>query len=479
MKKIKYILLATSLSAFTLSCGDSFLDDPLNSELLLDDSTIKTRYDLETAVNGLYSVMNSATVFGANHFTYQELTGDLGFVGVVNSGRFYTTNGWGHLSPDDGASGGIWNNLYNIIANANFVLQFEGKITDDELGEQSVKQLFAHAYAVRAYCYTVLMQYFAPNFGEGDQSLGVPLAIKYDINQRLPRSTVSEVYNLINADLTKARTGIEGSGAGRNTFNPSAINLLTARAYLFQKNYAKAVEFADLVLEDGGSDLLPRTGVSSYWTATGESSTETLFQIYETNNVNLGSNESIYSTWSSVGTYKQNFMARAFWDTFPSTDIRKTTFYQSNAYVNGLNDSPKPIDVRKYTTVARDVVQFRKTEAVFIKAEALYHTNPTLAASTLGTWVKTYRDTAYVVPVTSGDALLNEILRQKGFEFFLEGHRFSDLKRNNKSVIKYQTGSDGAPLISVPANDYRFIWPIPRSEVQTNPNMIQNPGYPN
>ena len=120
------------------------------------------------------------------------------------------------------------------------------------------------------------------------------------------------------------------------------------------------------------------------------------------------------------------------------------------------------------------MVLFRKTEAVFILAEANYYQNPADAASGLQAWVKTYRDTGYFIPATSGQALLDEILRQKGFEFFLEGHRLTDLKRNHKPVDK--TGQNNNTFVAE-ADNYKFVWPIPISEMQTNPNVVQNPGY--
>lgn len=474
--KFKHIFLsASALTLSCVSCSDSFLTDlPPSSTVITSSGALVTSSDLETAVNGLYATMNSAASLGSNHQTYQELTGDLAFVGVVNSGRFTQTNGWGHISPQDGAGGGIWNHLYNIIANANFILGYEGKIEQKE-GDVPVKDLFAHAHAVRAYCYSVLMQYFAPNYGEQDQSLGVPYSTVFDIQQKLPRATVSTVYNGILADLNYANANLDPGYNMTNTkFNVEALQLLTARVYLYMKNYPKAIEYANLAL-DGPTPLLARSQVATFFLPPGENgSYETLFQLYESATVNLGSNDAMSATWSSIGTYRQNWMRRSFWQTFPSTDIRTTTWYVTNSFVTNLNDSPKPIDVRKYTAPTRDVILFRKTEAKFILFEALYHTNPSLAATELQSWVKDYRDTGYVLTATSGQPLLDEILRQKGLEFFLEGHRFTDLKRNHKPVDK--SGQNNITFVAA-ANDYKFIWPIPMSEIQTNPNVVQNPGY--
>ena len=472
--KFKNIFIATSVIALSFtSCAEGFLEDLPSSAIVIDgNNALATKSDLELAVNGLYGKLNSASALAANHQTYQELTGDLAFVGISNSGRFTQTNGWGHINADEGAGTGIWNQIYGVIANANFILEYEGKIASQQDAEE-IAELFAHAYAIRAYCYSVLMQYFAPNFGDANQNLGVPYPTTFDINAKLPRSTVNEVYNGILSDLTAAKTNMLTNN-GNKKFNPETIDLLTARVYLYMKNYPKAIEFADLAL-NGPTPLLTRAQVNTYFGPVGENASyETLFQIYESANENPGSNEAISATWSSVGTYHQNWMRRSFWQTFPSTDIRKTAWYPDNAAVNALMDDPKPIDVRKYVTPSRDVVLFRKTEAKFIQFEALYHTNPSAAATELFNWVKTYRDTGYVLPATSGQALLDEILRQKGFEFFLEGHRFTDLKRNHKPVDK--TGQNSNTFVAA-ADYYKFIWPIPISEMQTNPNVVQNPGY--
>lgn len=485
------------MAVSALSCSDEWLTDtPTYETLITENGTIVTESDLIVAVNGLYGVMNTSSTFGANHFTYQELTGDLAFVGISNSGRFTGTNGWGHISPDEGAGTAIWNSLYNIIANANFILAYEDQIEEDTtVGNESVKQLFAHVHAVRAYCYTTLMQYFAPNYGEGDQSLGVPYVTTFDVEQRLPRSTVQEVYDNILADLNYAEDNFV-TNPGKNTFNPVTIKLLKARVYLYMKNYPKAIEYADQVINDGSTSFVGLSDVSKIFVATNEDNySEILFQIYESSTVNLGSNDALSATWSSVGTYKQNYMRESFYKTFipktnpddpngewprsqwisKATDMRAKSWYIVNAYVNNLTDDPKPVDVRKYTGAARDVVQFRKSEAIFIKAEAQYKEgSDSDAAQTLQNWVVTYRDPGYVIPATSGSVVLDEILRQKGFEFFLEGHRFTDMKRNNRAIDK--TGQNSNSFIA-PADDYKFVWPIPLTEMQTNPNMVQNPGY--
>jgi hypothetical protein len=56
-------------------------------------------------------------------------------------------------------------------------------------------------------------------------------------------------------------------------------------------------------------------------------------------------------------------------------------------------------------------------------------------------------------------------------EFAFEGHRFYDLKRYGSTINKIN------PVVNLPATDFRLLPRIPQSEVDGNPNMVQNFGY--
>jgi hypothetical protein len=68
-------------------------------------------------------------------------------------------------------------------------------------------------------------------------------------------------------------------------------------------------------------------------------------------------------------------------------------------------------------------------------------------------------------------ALFNEVLRQRRIEFAMEGHRFFDLKRLGKDLLKSPTYSD------VLFNDYRILPAIPQGDLNLNSNLKQNFGY--
>ena len=71
----------------------------------------------------------------------------------------------------------------------------------------------------------------------------------------------------------------------------------------------------------------------------------------------------------------------------------------------------------------------------------------------------------------TGNALYEEILRQRRIELAYEGHRFWDLKRLGRDLIKTPH------YVNVAFTDARILAPIPQREVDGNPNIKQNFGY--
>ncbi|MDO5614750.1 MAG: RagB/SusD family nutrient uptake outer membrane protein [Cruoricaptor ignavus] len=474
--KLNKIIISSIIALATLgACREDFLDEKPVNRLALEDA-ITNEGTLTTAVNGLYNFLGTPETFGGNIQTLNELLGDNAFVSSANSGRFSTTRNTdlSFFTTQNGYFRTIWEDLYRTINNTNIILSFEGKIPDDPNVSGTPDNLFAQAKAVRALCYYQLVNFYSEDYGRGNQDLGVPIVLDFNVERKPARNTIQEVYTQILKDLNEAEGTINNSN--NKKIGKTAVQLLLSRVYLSQKNYTKANEYAQLVLDNASHTLLPASQVSTFFTLDGESNSETIFQIdYNTNKTN---GSGFVSTWYSGGTYRQNFATRAFYDKLDDKDVRKNTWYKitgASVTRDGVDilqtypDTPKPVDVWKYTSNVRDAVILRKTEAVFNQIEALYHTNPTLAAERLQTWVSANRIEDYTVTAT-GTALLQEILFQKNIEFFLEGFRYQDLKRNGLSYTNPQTG------VTLTPNDVGFkAFYIPEYETNNNTNIKQFP----
>ena len=82
--------------------------------------------------------------------------------------------------------------------------------------------------------------------------------------------------------------------------------------------------------------------------------------------------------------------------------------------------------------------------------------------------------------------LMNEIMNERRREFVGEGTRLFDLKRWHLGVTRTTTQNDDMCLfpgsaittnLVKAANDPKMILPIPKAEIDANPQIVQNPGY--
>jgi starch-binding outer membrane protein, SusD/RagB family len=73
----------------------------------------------------------------------------------------------------------------------------------------------------------------------------------------------------------------------------------------------------------------------------------------------------------------------------------------------------------------------------------------------------------------AGPQLIGAILDERRRELAFEGHRWFDLKRRGMDIPK-PVHSGLNPL---PYTDYRVLAPLPSTQVQNNPELVQNPGY--
>ncbi|MEE6130398.1 RagB/SusD family nutrient uptake outer membrane protein [Chryseobacterium arthrosphaerae] len=475
MRKIK-ILLIILAGAVVSSCKTEFSEELPPITLPLDQAITNEKV-LNTAVNGLYNLYQTSNdgvlnSYGALIPTLQELLGDNSFVAIVNSNRFSATRDPNLIfyTQNSGDIATVWSTLYKIIANANFILSYEGTIPDDSNTPGNPANQFGQAYAVRAMAYFTLVTLFSDNFNGSNPDVGVPLPLVFKPGTNLPRSSVKQVYDQIFADLTNASARI-GTANGNKKFNAAAIDMLFSRYYLAIKDYAQANTYAQKVLDNSAYTLLPSSGVADFFSVTGESNPEIIFQI-DYNSLDLpGANDGITATWSSTGRYKQNFATQAFFNKMGANDVRRGTWYRNTGYVLTLSDNPKPIDVMKYTVADRDIVVMRKTEAIFNQLEALYYINPAEALLKLNNWVKGNRDADYTYSGVGTD-LLKEILMQKDIEMFLEGFRYCDLKRNGLDFKNPQT------QVELTTSKVQFkAFPLPQAELNTNALLSQYPGY--
>ena len=459
MKKIIASISIIGLLGLT-SCQDDFLEYDPSGAINYDEGTIQNEAQLEGAVLGIYDGLQSNFAYGNYYITAQEILSDNGFVLFDNSNRFTDFYRYQHANSTGGSISNMWTIGYRIISRANFVLDYEGKITGP-----TVEKSFAEARALRALELFNMVNYYARPYGTVNQDLGIPVPNKLEVNVPIKRSSVSEVYDEITTELELAVANLPSVAANNKArITKEAAYGILSRVYLYKQDYPKAIQFADLAL--AGANLLGNTDLVNYYLnpLTNE---ETLFGIDFTELDNPNANDALYATWS-IGRYEDTAATSEFYNLISDTDIRKGLYQEWNT-----TDNPSPYGVLKFGGVDNDVIVIRATEVLLNKIEAMYFTNPAEASTLLVNWVKTNRDPAYTFS-GSGQALLDEILLQRRIELAFEGHRYFDM---NRYQLDLQRGANSTVNSFMPFSDYRRVFPIPLNEMNTNPLMVQNPTY--
>lgn len=128
-----------------------------------------------------------------------------------------------------------------------------------------------------------------------------------------------------------------------------------------------------------------------------------------------------------------------------------------------------------------DFPMFRLADAYLMFAEACVRSGGGACMTNSVDYVNAIRERAYgdtSGDITAGELTLDFILDERGRELNWEGHRRTDLIRFGEFTTadylwSWKGGIQGGQAVS---SDLR-LYPIPATELISNPNLTQNPGY--
>jgi hypothetical protein len=109
----------------------------------------------------------------------------------------------------------------------------------------------------------------------------------------------------------------------------------------------------------------------------------------------------------------------------------------------------------------------RYSDVLLMKAEAILRGAPATMGHTALSLVNMIRTRAKASPLTTVN--LNELLDERAREFTNEWWRRNDLIRFGKYEDTWGVKTDNNPQ--------KRLFPIPQSEIDINPLLVQNPGY--
>jgi starch-binding outer membrane protein, SusD/RagB family len=505
MKKITNKLLIMALAAGLIfqSCKQQ-LDVPPRSELQAD-LALKTKAGIDAALVSVYAALKPEGFYGRNMFSIPEVMADVAFANGRSSRLLNENRNTANLTH--------WTDAYRAINEINLALKAIPAVSDatdaqKKTLEGEFKFLRALFYfdLVKAYAY--IPTYVVPSQDKG----GVVLALTgFDnadsaIGYKPSRAPVADVYAQIMKDLYSTISLLSNTNRGLNFASKHAALALGSRVALYEGKWQRADSFATAAI-NLPNKIGAMTNTSTYvqgWRSVDHP--EAIFQlVYSTVLENIGVNTSLQSTHTTLkatggfadarlgqGDLVPNafligqlgITGHPFGTNLVATSTTPPTLIYSNDIRNrlfewGANSSGRYVEVTKWMgkNGARDwdnVAVLRWPELYLNRAEARYHLNDMLGAWNDLNVIRTNRYVGFTVPATqdfTGPALLAEILRQRMLEFAFEGQRFFDLKRYGTTIVKAN------PVVNMPISDYRILSAIPQSNIDGNPNMVQNFGY--
>jgi len=466
MKQSKYIIYALAGMLFLSSCKKDLDQQP--TDLFSDANAFLSIDDVQRGVNGAYGRYGAY----ADDIYASALISDEARLGPDNSGQGALTYRYQYAS--DGTTGGdvigAFYSYYSMIDQINRVLPNVPTVTATPAEEPRRNTLKGQLLALRGIAHFGLLQSYCKNYDPAD-TRGVPVMLVSNPLATPARNTMAETITQIEADLAEAKTllpAVTPADFKDTVMNRINIAAYQARIALYKRDYDAAIGFASEVINSGIKPLVSGPQYDAIWTD--DTDNEVLFRIrYETST-------GIGSLWTTTGGNIYISPSSKLENSYVANDQRLAAFIGTNGsggkYVNKFFSSSRGGRVV-------DMKACRTAEMYLIRAEAYAKKaspDVTLGAADLNL-LRSNRIAGYANQVfASATDLFNAVIEERFKELCFEGFRIFDLKRNNLPVQRLAADASAA-WQTLPAGDYRFVFPIPNSEILVNPNLVQNDGY--
>ncbi len=343
-----------------------------------------------------------------------------------------------------------YQNLYRTINSANSVIAYVPLVNDPLLSLAEKNKILGEAHFIRA------LSYFDLGRGWGGVQLQLKPTTDLSVLKGIKRSTLDQTYDQVLADLIQAEQLLPEDATVRNRAQKSAARALRARLHLYRKQWADAETYATQVINNSKYTLVKP--YKSFFTAPFQTAESVLELAYSSNDRN-----SYWNLWypSSSGGQFTLKPSDALIAKLNNPDIggtRKTLIAGTGATVYGV----------LYNTVGLSTdpsYLIRIAELYLIRAEARAQLNKLTDAAEDLNAVRARAEVPASTAVTQAE-LIKAIEDENGIEFAFEAHRWFDLVRTERA----------GTVLGITNKNF-WLFPIPYSDIQSDPDVVQNPGY--
>lgn len=481
--KIKRLLIVSVVILSITACKKDL--EPYNAKS--DDNALNTPADLQTATYGAYAGLVNADYTLNLYWMSQYPDDDVALSGTT-SNTLYNNYTYTHF-PGMVNTKAFWRQSYKVIYSANRIIE---RIKDGE--SKTLGQIKGENLYLRAMAHFNLVRFFGRPYPQGQgQNPGV--VIKDNTLNDLPvRNTVKEVYDFVIADLLKAAT-LMNENKNSSFASKDVADAFLSRIYLYKEDNANAILYANKVLTSSRYKLLDTEPYKKYFTAVPESNPETIFAIRHTqadNRFKSAIGNQFYNDPVTQSTgYGESYASQVLVDLvdqYPQ-DVRHS-FIEPQRDANGKlltrGNTPKyyinKFNWQEGVANLSSPVYLRLAEMYLNRAEANAKLgNVQLALDDVNLIRKRAGLTGaalYTIADLKGrPSALDVVLEERRLELFLEGHRYFDLFRNNRPMVRAYIGFHGTDRFNftVLPTAARVVYFIPEDEIIVNSNLVQNP----
>ena len=360
-----------------------------------------------------------------------------------------------------------WDFPYRSIFYSNEVLEGIKKLNPSEDQLPAWNNAKGSALFYRAHMLYQLAQVFAAPYDSSNANNfpGLPLRVAADINEKIQRASLQQTYDRITTDLLESVSLLPATALYKTRPSKPAAYALLARVYQTMQLYDKALLYADSCLQLQNT-LLDYNSI--------DSNANLPFQRFNTevifHSVIITSDIIIVNALASVDSNLYN--------AYQPGDLRKSIYYVDGNKGGSLASGK--IFKGSYDGSAFYFAGLATDEMYLIRAECEARKGITLAAmNDLNTLLINRWSSGTFIPLTATNAAdaLTKVLRERRKELIFRATRWTDLRRLNKYpnfAVTLTRLLKGQPY-TLPANDNRYVYPIPPSVIAFNPSMVQNP----
>ncbi|MDR1369137.1 MAG: RagB/SusD family nutrient uptake outer membrane protein [Dysgonamonadaceae bacterium] len=490
MKTLSKIFISL-IGLILLSGCENILEEPVKSEFA-EGNLLLTKQGLESVLADAYA-KNCAGVSVRNVVKREEFTTDILWqTGGGENGTAVPLINF-RWDPSNEMEAICWMRVWQVIRNCNIVLDNLPNVSDIQSDKERI-QIHADAQFIRIWAYYQLWDEFGP----------LPIRKSQTDPLELPKATTGEFQTFMESELSEVITNLPepGNEPAYGRAHSAGARALLCKWYLNTRQWQKCADMAQQIISSGVYTLYP--DYEQLFALENERNSEFILvktALANSGTVNIllptalpwdfregldgGINGVINDKWSNFAS--QYRMYDEFYYSFDPKDTRKsrilTKYIDSKGDVidllvdykdatRGIKFPPDP--AASGDAHGNDFPFVRYADILLARAEALNELNgPNQESINLINMIRNRAqvDNLSLSDFKSKEELLEQILKERRWEFWYEGHRRRDLIRTGRFIqYAHNRGINNA-------NDHHVWFPIPQAAIDANPLLEQNEGY--